>query len=102
VYAEVTQQKTNQMARKSKKSGEVGRQSNKTTACPNSAGLLSLCNSSPRVFLLTDSELQRHLAHGKLSPGAEVEASLAASHRGDSALNWEDFAVYWIFVARFW
>lgn len=76
---------------KAKKSRAAGRQRHKTAACPNWAGLLSVRISSPSVFSLTDSELQRHLANGKLSPGAEMEASLAASRHGDSALDWEYF-----------
>lgn len=76
---------------KAKKSGEAGRQHNKTITCPNSSGLLSMFISSPWVFLLTDSELQRRLASGKLNPGAAVEGNLAASHQDDSALDWEGF-----------
>lgn len=64
---------------------------NKTTVCPSSARLPFVCSSSPRVFLLTDSELQRHLAKVKLSPGAKVEARLAASGHSESALVWEYF-----------
>lgn len=76
---------------KAKRSGDIGREHNKTTTCPNSAGLLLLRISSPHVFLLTDSELQRHMANGKLSPGAKVEVSLAVSQHDDSALGWEFF-----------
>lgn len=91
MYREMTQQKLTKQQGKAKKCGEVGRHCNKTTACPSLSGLPSVCISSPHVLFLSDSELQRHSANGKLSPGAKVEAGLAASGHSDSASDGEYF-----------
>lgn len=81
---------------KAKKSGEIGRQHHKTTACPNSAGLLSVCVSSCPCFLV--SWLRAAKALGQ----REIKArSRHASQSGCISPWWLSFGLgifYWYIV----